>query len=96
MNTTRTKETNVTNGTDVTKGTTGTNGAKVPKGKNGAKVPNEAKGKKHRKSVQIDLDELFASEEKYLDAYFRHPIRTDIRYFFLTIRSILFKGMHSA
>lgn len=24
----------------------------------GAKVPNEAKGKKHRKSVQIDLDEL--------------------------------------
>ena len=42
------------------------------------------------------FDELFASEEKYLDAYFRHPIRTDIRYFFLTIRSILFKGMHSA
>ena len=32
-----------------TKGTNGTNGAKVP---------NEAKGKKHRKSVQIDLDEL--------------------------------------
>lgn len=46
MNTTRTKGTNVTDGTKVTKG------------KNGAKVPNEAKGKKHRKSVQIDLDEL--------------------------------------
>ena len=38
--------------------TTGTIGTKVTKGKNGAKVPNEAKGKKHRKSVQIDLDEL--------------------------------------
>lgn len=55
MNTTRTKGTNVTNGTKVTKGT---NGTEVTKGKNGAKVPNEAKGKKHRKSVQIDLDEL--------------------------------------
>lgn len=46
MNTKGKKETNVTDGTKVTKG------------KNGAKVPNEAKGKKHRKSVQIDLDEL--------------------------------------
>lgn len=42
------------------------------------------------------FDELFASEDKYLDAYLQHPIRTDIRYFFLTVRSILFKGMHSA
>ena len=42
------------------------------------------------------FDELFASEEKYLDAYLQHPIRTDIRYFFLTIRSILFRGIHSA
>lgn len=44
-----------------TTGTTGTkvtNGTKVTKGKDGAKVPNETKGKKHRKSVQIDLDEL--------------------------------------
>lgn len=70
MNTTRTKETNVTNGTKVTDGTKvtngtkvtkvtkGTNGTKVTKGKDGAKVPNEAKGKKHRKSVKIDLDKL--------------------------------------
>lgn len=42
------------------------------------------------------FDELFASEDKYLDAYLQHPVRTDIRYFFLTVRSILFKGMHSA
>lgn len=46
MNTTGKKETNVTNGTNVTKGT------------DGAKVPNEANGKKHRRSVKIDLDEL--------------------------------------
>lgn len=61
MNTTGKKETNGTNGTNgtnVTKGTDATNGTKVTKGTNGAKVPNEAKGKKHRKSVQIDLDEL--------------------------------------
>lgn len=49
-----------TNGTNVTKGT------KVTKGTNGAKVPNEAKGKKHRKSVQIDLDELIhESKEQF-------------------------------
>jgi len=42
------------------------------------------------------FDELYASEHKYLDEYFQHPLRTDIRYFFLTMRSILFKKMHSA
>ena len=42
------------------------------------------------------FDELYASEEKYLDAYFLHPVLTDIRYFFMTIYSILFKRMHSA
>ena len=32
----------------------------------GAKVPNEAKGKKHRKSVRIDLDELIhESKEQF-------------------------------
>ena len=42
------------------------------------------------------FEELFASENKYLDEYFAHPIWTDIKYFFLTMRSILFKKMHSA
>lgn len=42
------------------------------------------------------FDELYASENKYLDEYFLHPIRTDMKYFFLTMRSILFKRMHSA
>ncbi len=42
------------------------------------------------------FDELFASENKYLDAYLKHPVTTDIRYFFMTVYSILFKRMHSA
>lgn len=42
------------------------------------------------------FDELFASENKYLDAYFKHPVLTDIEYFFRTVYSILFKRMHSA
>ena len=42
------------------------------------------------------FDELYASEHKYLDAYLKHPIWTDIRYFFMTMYSILFKKMHSA
>ena len=63
MNTKRTKETNVTNGTKVTDGTNGTKGTKRT---DGAKVPNEAGGKKHRKSVQIDLDQLIhESKEQF-------------------------------
>ena len=42
------------------------------------------------------FDELYASENKYLDEYFRHPLWTDCKYFFLTVNSILFKRMHSA
>ena len=54
MNTTEKKVTDVTNGTKGTKVT------------DGAKVPNEAKGKKRRKSVQIDLDQLIhESKEQF-------------------------------
>ena len=42
------------------------------------------------------FEELCESENKYLDEYFRHPWLTDCKYFFLTMRSILFKRMHSA
>ncbi len=42
------------------------------------------------------FEELYASENKYLDEYFRSPFLTDVRYFFLTMRSILFRRMHSA
>lgn len=42
------------------------------------------------------FDELFACENMYLDEYFQHPFMTDCKYFFLTLRSILFGKMHSA
>ena len=42
------------------------------------------------------FEELYASENKYLDEYLAHPLWTDIKYFFKTIHSILFKRMHSA
>lgn len=42
------------------------------------------------------FEELYASENKYLDEYFQHPFRTDVKYFFLTMHAILFKKMHSA
>ena len=42
------------------------------------------------------FDELFASEDKYLTEYLTHPIRTDWKYFFLTMRSILTHKTHSA
>ena len=79
MNTTGTTRTKVTNGTKVTDGT---NGTKVKKGTDGAKVPNEAKGKKHRKSVQIDLDELIhESKEQFelLQAVYNALANTHLR-----------------
>lgn len=42
------------------------------------------------------FDELFASEDKYLTEYLEKPVRTDIKYFFMTMRSILTRKTHSA
>ncbi len=42
------------------------------------------------------FDELFASEDKYLTEYLAHPVRTDVKYFFLTMWSILTRKTHSA
>lgn len=42
------------------------------------------------------FDELFASEDKYLTEYLERPVWTDIKYFFLTMRSILTRKTHSA
>lgn len=42
------------------------------------------------------FDELFASEDKYLTEYLKHPIRTDWKYFCLTMKSILMRKTHSA
>jgi lipopolysaccharide/colanic/teichoic acid biosynthesis glycosyltransferase len=42
------------------------------------------------------LDELIASEEKYLDLYFKHPINTDVKYFFKALHNILIRKVRSS
>ena len=42
------------------------------------------------------FDELFASEDTYLTEYLAHPVKTDVKYFFLTMKSILTRKTHSA
>ena len=42
------------------------------------------------------FEELYACENKYLDEYLAHPVYTDIKYFFLTMKSILLGKTHSA
>lgn len=42
------------------------------------------------------LEEIMASEHRYLDAYASHPFWTDFRYFFVAIYSIIFKGYRSS
>jgi lipopolysaccharide/colanic/teichoic acid biosynthesis glycosyltransferase len=41
------------------------------------------------------LDEIMASEKKYMDAYDKHPVLTDIRYFFMAFYNILIKKARS-
>ena len=41
------------------------------------------------------LNDIMKSEEKYLDSYDKRPKATDIRYFFLCLHNILFKGARS-
>lgn len=42
------------------------------------------------------LDEIQASELKYLNAYFNHPWRTDWKYFWMAFRNIVFNQARSA
>jgi lipopolysaccharide/colanic/teichoic acid biosynthesis glycosyltransferase len=41
------------------------------------------------------LEEIMVSEEKYLDAYSKNPLKTDVAYFFRIINTILFKRARS-
>jgi len=41
------------------------------------------------------LDEIMASEHKYLDAYAKHPLWTDIKYLFVAAYNIIFKRYRS-
>ncbi len=42
------------------------------------------------------LEEITASEKKYFDLFDKHPLRTDISYFFRALYNILFKHARSA
>lgn len=41
------------------------------------------------------LEDIIASELKYLEAYEKAPFKTDVTYFWLTIKNIVFKGARS-
>ena len=41
------------------------------------------------------IDEVQASERKYIEAYLKAPLRTDFRYFFGTIGNIIFRRKRS-
>lgn len=42
------------------------------------------------------LEEIIASERRYLEAYARQPLLTDLRYFFVAAYNILIKGVRSS
>jgi lipopolysaccharide/colanic/teichoic acid biosynthesis glycosyltransferase len=42
------------------------------------------------------LDEIIASEKKYLYAYLKNPLKTDFIYFIKIVQNIIFKGKRSA
>jgi len=41
------------------------------------------------------IDEIMESERKYLDLYDQSPIITDVKYFFMAFKNVLFKGARS-
>jgi len=45
--------------------------------------------------MPVTLEEIMASEMKYLDAYEKHPFRTDVSYFFKAFYNILIKKARS-
>jgi lipopolysaccharide/colanic/teichoic acid biosynthesis glycosyltransferase len=49
----------------------------------------------YEKESPKDLDEIQASERRYIEAYLQHPFRTDWRYFWGTIANIIVRRKHS-
>jgi lipopolysaccharide/colanic/teichoic acid biosynthesis glycosyltransferase len=41
------------------------------------------------------MDEIMASEKKYLNQYKNSPFKTDVKYFFIAFKNVLFKGARS-
>lgn len=49
----------------------------------------------YEKKTPIGLDEIQASEKRYIEAYLEHPFRTDWRYFWGTVYNILIRSKRS-
>lgn len=49
----------------------------------------------YEKQTPKTIEEVQASELRYIEAYLKHPFLTDIKYFFGTISNILFRGKTS-
>lgn len=49
----------------------------------------------YEKKTPIGLDEIQASERRYIEAYLKHPFRTDWRYFWGTVFNILARSKSS-
>lgn len=49
----------------------------------------------YEKKTPIGLDEIQASERRYIEAYLKHPFRTDWRYFWGTVFNIIFRNKSS-
>lgn len=47
------------------------------------------------KDMPKNLDEIMASEMRYLEAYEKAPLKTDVHYFFATLNNIIFKHARS-
>ena len=49
----------------------------------------------YEKKTPKGLDEIQASERRYIEAYLKHPFRTDWRYFWGTVSNILLRQKSS-
>ena len=49
----------------------------------------------YEKKTPIGLDEIQASERRYIEAYLEHPFRTDWKYFWGTVFNIVFRNKSS-
>lgn len=49
----------------------------------------------YEKKTPIGLDEIQASERRYIEAYLKHPFRTDWKYFWGTVFNILLRSKSS-
>ena len=49
----------------------------------------------YEKKTPIGLDEIQESERRYIEAYLKHPFRTDWKYFWGTVFNILFRSKRS-